>query len=313
MWRYLIICLSLVACSTNSIKPKAAGTMYDVVVMTDDNDAETIVKGILESPVEGLPQSEPWFNVMTNGSATLTNATKYARNIVMVKIKSGANGITNVRYQRDVYAKGQMIVYISTPSIHRLRYDSARIANGLLSLLDQAELNGEKMRLVKSYDDNARKLIKSTIGCDILVPKDISSTMKGRDFVWLSNDANRAMQNICVYAYPGTKLNAERAIEMRDSILGANIKGEEKGMHMATEPNIKPTTAIDNGKLTMRGLWIMEGDAMGGPFVSLSIMDSARKRIVVAEGFVYAPESKKKILIKQLEAAISTLKLQHKQ
>ena len=51
-----------------------------------------------------------------------------------------------------------------------------------------------------------------------------------------------------------------------------------------------------------RGLWEMKGDAMGGPYV----MRTRGSMAVI--GFVYAPEKKKKILIKQLEAALSTIK-----
>jgi hypothetical protein len=47
---------------------------------------------------------------------------------------------------------------------------------------------------------------------------------------------------------------------------------------------------------------------MGGPFVSFARLDEANNRIVVAEGFVYAPESDKKIFIRRLEAALHTLR-----
>ena len=59
--------------------------------------------------------------------------------------------------------------------------------------------------------------------------------------------------------------------------------------------------------LVQRGLWEMTGDAMGGPFVSRSYVDSVNHRIVVKEAFVYAPERKKRNLIRQLEAAIMEL------
>lgn len=75
--------------------------------------------------------------------------------------------------------------------------------------------------------------------------------------------------------------------------------------------------------LSERGLWEMKGDAMGGPYVMHCIhkqqsqaADSKAKQLSSSQqgynlyiiGFVYAPEMKKKILIKQLEAAISTIK-----
>jgi hypothetical protein len=53
----------------------------------------------------------------------------------------------------------------------------------------------------------------------------------------------------------------------------------------------------------------MQGDRMGGPFVSHSRVDEANGRVIVAEAFVYAPESLKRDLIRRMEAALYTLQL----
>ena len=53
----------------------------------------------------------------------------------------------------------------------------------------------------------------------------------------------------------------------------------------------------------------MEGDAMGGPFISHTLDDSIRHRVITVEGFVYAPEMKKRNLMRQLEAVLYTLKV----
>ena len=86
-----------------------------------------------------------------------------------------------------------------------------------------------------------------------------------------------------------------------DSILRTNMPGETDSMYMVIP------------HLSERGLWEMKGDAMGGPYVMHRIhrqTSQAAKQgynlYIIA--FVYAPEMKKKILIKQLEAAISTIK-----
>ena len=59
----------------------------------------------------------------------------------------------------------------------------------------------------------------------------------------------------------------------------------------------------------MRGLWKMVGDMMGGPFVSHIRLDEKNQRVVVAEGFVYAPETNKRNYIRRMEAALFTLRL----
>ena len=48
---------------------------------------------------------------------------------------------------------------------------------------------------------------------------------------------------------------------------------------------------------------------MGGPFVSHIRLDEENQRVVVVEGFVYAPETNKRNYIRRLEAALFTLRL----
>ena len=58
----------------------------------------------------------------------------------------------------------------------------------------------------------------------------------------------------------------------------------------------------------LRGLWLMKnGLAMGGPFVSITQYDQKNNRIVTAEGFVFAPNHKKRDLVRRVEAVISSL------
>jgi hypothetical protein len=91
-----------------------------------------------------------------------------------------------------------------------------------------------------------------------------------------------------------------------------NIKGEHEGQYMKTNPDfvfIRTITVNGHQVMEARGLWEMENDMMGGPFVSYSQIDSANNRVIVTEGFVYAPEKKKRPLIRRLEAAIQTLEI----
>ena len=58
-----------------------------------------------------------------------------------------------------------------------------------------------------------------------------------------------------------------------------------------------------------RGLWYMENDMMGGPFVSHAVVDEMNNRVIVVEAFVYAAGQKKGKFIRKLEASLYTLKL----
>ena len=78
----------------------------------------------------------------------------------------------------------------------------------------------------------------------------------------------------------------------------------------ATFTTYTPITLYGKYCGVLRGLWEMEGDMMGGPFVSFARLDEVNNRVVVAEGFVYAPETdKKKNMMRRLEASLHTLRL----
>ena len=76
---------------------------------------------------------------------------------------------------------------------------------------------------------------------------------------------------------------------------------------------VKPINVHNSYAMEMRGLWYMEKDCMGGPFVSHSRVDIETNSVVVVEGFVYAPEKMKRGLIRRLEGSLYTLQLPQEQ
>jgi hypothetical protein len=54
---------------------------------------------------------------------------------------------------------------------------------------------------------------------------------------------------------------------------------------------------------------MLDGEAMGGPFVSLTRLDQVNGRVVTAEVFLYAPGQKKRNAMRQIEAILYTLKM----
>jgi hypothetical protein len=63
---------------------------------------------------------------------------------------------------------------------------------------------------------------------------------------------------------------------------------------------------MQNGNFVreMRGLWEVKVDFMGGPFISWSMVDEKRNRIVTAFGFVYAPKIDKRNQVRKLEGIL---------
>ncbi len=95
-----------------------------------------------------------------------------------------------------------------------------------------------------------------------------------------------------------------------------NLPGEKPGMYMQTDTlctMIKPIVVHGMYAMETRGLWIMKDDCMGGPFVSHSRVDTEANKVLVVEGFVYAPEKMKRGLMRRLEGSLYTLMLPEEQ
>jgi hypothetical protein len=53
----------------------------------------------------------------------------------------------------------------------------------------------------------------------------------------------------------------------------------------------------------------MEGDFMGGPFLSYSIYDEKNDRILTVEALLYGPQAKKRNVVLEMEAMMKSIKL----
>ena len=296
---WALLLLLLCSCSDRSPLLRGGGGRPFEVLLAGDRDSTVYQE--LDADVEGLPQSEPSFDISSLQGEDIGQALRLSHLIVKVSINPQVFTATRIRYAKNVDAEPQMVVYIGSPSVQALKADMPKLGPQLRMLLNRAELNNQILRLREKHNIKMEEEIRRRFGIDLWIPVDMTSSKKGKDFLWLSNNATTGMQNICIYF--GTN---------RDSVMKANIKGETDDMYMATvHESVRRTRERTKSgtRLITKGLWEMEGDAMGGPFISHTLDDSIRHRVITVEGFVYAPEMKKRNLMRQLEAVLYTLKV----
>lgn len=308
----VVVVLTLCACDgQGSMLPKSGGRPYEVLVVSgrDGGCGRQLVEA-LSQDAAGLPQPEPQFDVSLIDSVNFNQTARLARAIVIVTVNPEQFTQTRIRYEKNVWARPQMVAYVNTPSVQALRSDLAKVSRQLAMLFTRAEINAAIARLSDGGNGKASDTIAAMFGWSMKVPADMKAGKRGDNFIWLSNNASSGMRNLCVYSYPGDSLVPARALAARDSVMKANIPGERDGMYMQTAAGTMACgISSEKGRTVMiaRGLWEMRGDAMGGPFVSHSIVDTLRHKVIVAEAFVYAPEMKKRNLLRQVEAALYTL------
>ena len=305
----LVLLFLLVSCSDRSHRlPRSSGSPYYVIV---ENDCDSLVFHALDTDVAGLPQREPSFDVLE----ITGNFPEYTlcRSIVRVKIDPKYEK-AQIIYAKNVDAKPQMLVNVVAPSAETLRKAMPVIGTQLRSLLNQAEMNTAITYLKAHHQDKAQEKIRRAFNAEIYIPEGLTASKQGDAFQWYSNQQAQGMQNICLYTYPAKDLNTEEWIAKRDSIMKENIPGEEAGMYMTTvKEGITHEDISVKGqeRLVLRGLWEMKDDMMGGPLVAHAVYDSSHATVIVAEAFVYAPGSKKRNKVRQLEAALYTLNIQN--
>lgn len=312
--RLLLLTAIVALCSCSggpqSLLPKSGGRPYEVLLVASDRRCAAVVDSVLTQDMPSLPQREPMFDVSLIDTTRFNQTTRLARCIVIVTVNPAVFTSTRIRYEKNVWARPQLVVYVNTPSASQLSQYMAKAGHRLTSLLTRAEINTAIPTLRAGSNRKAESSIRRMFRWDMRIPAEMKAGKTGRNFIWLSDNRPDRMRNICVYSYSGTTLDAHRALAARDSVMRLNIPGELDGMYMQTTPgSVTAGLATEDGRTVMisRGLWEMRNDAMGGPFVSLSTVDSVNSRIIVAEAFVYAPGTDKRNLIRSAEAALYTL------
>lgn len=326
----MLVVLLTVAASCNRrqntnkplLTPSSSGNPYEVMVVAEDSIwdgyAGRALRRVLNKPVPMLPQDEPSFHVTRIRPKNYDRIMNLFRNIIVFKIDDDFRQ-GKIKFERNVFAYPQAIVTIHAPNT---RVASSYITENTTSIIDffyNEELNRQVESLNFSYNPIFSDSLKKVLGCDMLIPPDIAKMKIGKDFIWASNDGLQTVQNIVVYAYPYSTqkvFDKHSFIALRDTFMGRNIPGYNPGSVMQTNPEcVDVRNYTKNGQFIQeaRGLWEMSGDAMGGPFVSQSRVDSVNNRVIVTEAFVYAPSKMKRSMIRRLEASLYTLRMNVKE
>ena len=319
----LAAALSLTACKKENFFPTASGRPYEVLVVMDSTDWKAphgrALFDVLDTDVPMLPQSERSFRISQTEVKDFDRVLNIFRNIIIVNIDPRQFTRTKMKFTRDKWAMEQIVLTINSPSEEEFRNFCVEHRQDIVDFLTRTEMNRLVKELKQKHSKVTFDLAKQIFDCEIFAPKELQSYKKGKDFVWTSNNTASGLENIVIYSYPYEgphTFNKEYLCHKRDSVMQVNLPGEKPGMYMQTDTLcsvVRPIVVHNNYAMEMRGLWIMRNDCMGGPYVSHHRVDTENNRVIVVEGFVYAPEKMKRGLIRRLEGSLYTLKLPEEQ
>ena len=314
-----LIILTITGCG--NVSKHSIGNPYEVLVVCDDHiweaPAGRALLYALDTDIPGLPQSERSFRISRVTEKHFRGSTKAFRNIIFVDINENRYTQNSFKFTRDVFATPQVYMGIHSPSMQEFEKFVTENSQVIVDFLTRVEIERQMNVLEGGYNEKAFKIVKDMFGCELKVPGYLNGHMKGENFVWLSdfNDPKAEIQSFMVYSYPYTStdnFSRENYIHMRDSVMKRNIRAKRMDQYIKTvdwSVEITEGSYRDRYIQVVRGLWEMENDIMGGPFVSHSVVDEINNRVIVVEAFLYAPNRKKGSMMRKLEASLYTLRL----
>lgn len=319
----VVVVILFAACKGNDkfVLRQSLGKLNKVMVVSDANDWNgdlgSEIRNSFGELVVGLPQPEPTLSVSQIPPNAFSGMMKASRNILIIGV--GENEQFYIK--KDIYAQPQTLVYVYGTSdanvLEMFKKHKKEIIDTFIAgeiAMTQAVFS-ERLQGVPEF-----KTLKK-LGISFIIPNNYNVVDDTGDFLWLrhhltSGIAKTGSNNILVYSIPledETKV-ADSIVSVRNRFGKKYIPGtDEETMYMITEEAYTPftyETTLDGKKAyETRGKWEVKNDFMAGPFLNYSVIDAKNNRVVVFEGFTYAPSVNKRAFLFELEAIGKSMKI----
>lgn len=300
-----------------------SGSAYDEPISTGYD----LIKAVMAAPMPCMPQVEPYFKVTHVPPAAFDNILKPSRNILIVDINPERYTSVKAKQVTDVWAHPQAVCRVQAPDMEALVQYWLQHGEVIRDWFVQQEMRRQLSFYRAATNKEGRKVLHDKMHLDLWIPQEymlIDTIQLGCDVeaLWYCNNKGAMRRDLVVYSYPyitTQSFDPEALNAKRDEVLGSFISATVPGSYMGTEYKVFPPqsrhieplfkdSTYDPSQfygVEVRGLWKMyAGEAMGGPYVSISQLDEVHQRVVTAEVYVFAPGQKKRNALRQAEAIL---------
>ena len=319
--------------------PTARGEADEIILVVDSTQwVDTLglgaeLKKTFLAPMLGLPQDESLFNVSKVNPRRLNNVLKSAKNMVFVMTLDSKTADSRVlqkyftdqslnqikrdtsifmRAQKDIFAKGQTVLFLFSSSEELLAQKINYNRSAIREFFETSARETIKGQIFNSPQKDLAERITETHDVALTIPYGWEKARDLKNFVWLRKMDAETEQSIFIYYEPYRDQGIFNRIgEFRDKITKRNLyDGENPSVYIKRQEIIPVFTerVNFNGHFAVeaRGLWKISDNSRGGPFLSYSIVDEEAGLIYYIEGYVDSPGTRKKNLVRELEAILST-------
>lgn len=217
---------------------------------------------------------------------------------------------------RDKWAKNQTVFYV-------VGFGEDKLAECIASHFPVVakRINDEDKEVIKAtvyqadqdYDLNAEVL--GELGLQLKIPGDFKKAKNSTNLnaVWLRRDVRDVHVGLIINKRPYTNKKQLSKTGMKEIIdeLGVLISSWIVDSKMRVDdqnlPMFMETTSLNNKYAVVgRGIWEMDNDFKGGPFVCYEVLDEKNGNLYTLYGYVFAPGEDKRNYLQEIEYVIRT-------
>lgn len=342
----ILYCLLFFGCNQTSdkirdeFKPVAGGEVDEIILVIDSvhwqGELGSVVRSVYGEYIRGLPQDERQFAVNKVNPLKLNNVLRSARNMIFVmtldkktaESRAIREGFTDqslkmiqrdsslfYTVRRDEFAKGQLVLYLFGTDEESLIENIKDNRSRLVELFESAVRSRTRERVFASTKQGLMKAISEDHNYSIKIPMGWDLAKNLPNFVWLRRLETESELNVFIYEEPYNDQKVFNNVDLlRDRITETYLRDSEKPEIYVNRQEIIPVfteRVTFDGRFAVegRGLWKVSDSSGGGPFVSYTLVDDATQTLYYIEGYVYSPATKKKKLVREVEAILSTFKI----
>lgn len=310
----MFVLASMSSCkkTTKGLRPAVTGKSGEVIVLINDALYEGSVgdslKSVLNDIQIAMPQNEPLFDILHLSHDAFSSMFKTHRSILDLRVSSKVKE-SKISVKDELYAKTQSFMRIEANNKEEMMKLLSENRNKIISYFHL----GERNRKIKVFRKNATQDIfeklKEKYNFTLTFPLGYVINKEEGDFLWVSKESPTTSQGMFIYTYDylsEDSFTKEAVLKKRNRLLANFVPGPLEGTYMTTEKAYPISTRHFKfmGKYASetRGLWKVENDFMGGPFLNITFLDQKNNKVICLDSYVYYPNHKKRELLRELEA-----------
>jgi hypothetical protein len=338
--------LTLALSSCDLPKKKATGSEDEIYVVADTTEYELLETALAEtfSKVIYTPQAEKLFKLNPKTFEKIdfvqekknvvivapldsdSRVSKYIKSVLDSTVEAKVrNDSTFVITKYDLWAQGQLVMFLTAPTLDQLRENIMNNQEDLLYYFQNISTQRLKKNLYSNfYEQKAMEgRFLDKYGWIIYAKEGYKLAVDSpeKNFVWIRKGVNTTVER---WIFVHWIENASPEFLNRDSIIAERnrmtkefyrttdnrnyvrvVKREAENYQTHSEVNFQDRYAI-----MTQGLWEMNDHSMGGPFINYTFYDEKTQRVFMLDASLFAPKYSKRKFLKEIEVILRSFKME---